>query len=64
MDQLGNVFRTYLSEVRASRLRSAQAMADELRRDGMSKTEIEEMLFANGFESEVIKEVIGKIKKT
>jgi hypothetical protein len=57
MDSLGKVLREYLRQKRADDVREARAMAKEMRVDGMSSAQLEEMLFASGFSSDVVEEV-------
>lgn len=61
MDILGRVVRDYLKQVHADSVRSASALAMELRAEGMVKDQVKEMLYASGFESEVIRDVLSEI---
>lgn len=59
MDKLGRVARDFLAMEHANNVRNAKALASELRSEGMTRGQIEEMLHASGFESSVILEALG-----
>jgi hypothetical protein len=61
MDQLGDVFRQYLKQIRSEQVRRAQAMSLELRRAGTSRPQIEELLYASGYEPSIVEEVLEQI---
>ena len=48
MDVLGNVIRDFLKEKHASMVRTAVSLAMDLKRDGMTDNQIDEMLCATG----------------
>jgi len=62
MDPLGAIARNFLKEAHARNVRNAVSLATELRREEkMTNEQIEEMLYASGFEEVVIAEAINKI---
>jgi SOS response regulatory protein OraA/RecX len=61
MDQLGEVIRNQLKQVRANNVHNARVLAMDLRSEGMTKDQIEEMLYANGFEGDIIDEAIQSV---
>ena len=54
MDKLGQVFRDLARAAREREVRSAAALAEMLRKDGLTNAQVEEMLYANGFNGEVV----------
>ena len=61
MDPLGNVVRELLRRQRDDIVRTASNLADELRNEGMDRSQVEEMLFASGFESDVVAEALESL---
>jgi len=62
MDPLGNVFREFFKTVHADNVRNAVSLAAELRDDeGMHDDQIEEMLYASGFENDVVTEAMSNL---
>lgn len=62
MDPLGNVVRDFLKKAHADNVRNAVALGSELRSDeGMNDDQIEEMLFASGFDAQVVVEAMEGI---
>ena len=62
MDVLGNVIRDFLKEKHASMVRTAVSLAMDLKRDGMTDNQIDEMLCATGYEAPVITEALASIQ--
>ncbi len=62
MDPLGNVVREFLKKAHADNVRNATSLAAELR-DGesMQDDQIEEMLYASGFEADVVTEAMSNL---
>jgi len=55
MDPLGNVVRDFLKQKHTENVRNAAALAQELRdEECMNNDQIEEMLYASGFDAVVI----------
>jgi aminopeptidase N len=55
MDPLGNVVRDFMKETHARNVRNAFSLAVELRKEeGMTDGQVEEMLYASGFEQDEI----------
>jgi hypothetical protein len=63
MDKLGQVFRDLARAARDSEVRSAASLAEMLRKDGLTNAQVEEMLFANGFESDVVSGAMEMLPK-
>lgn len=62
MDPLGTVVREFLKKARADNVRNAISLAAELRNEeGMKSNQIEEMLYASGFEADIIAEAMENI---
>lgn len=62
MDPLGNVVREFLKTQHATHVRNAVALAKELRvAEKMADDQIEEMLYASGFDAAVIAEALDNI---
>ncbi len=62
MDPLGNVIKDFLKKAHADNVRNAVSLAAELQDDeGMNNEQIEEMLFASGFDAHVIAEAMDNI---
>lgn len=61
MDPLGNVFRQLIKQARDESVRNATALALSLRKEGMKRPQIEEILYANGFEEGVIAEILHDV---
>lgn len=61
MDLLGNVFRELLKQARDESAKHAVRLAKELRKEGMNSSQIEEMLCASGFESDIIEEALREV---
>lgn len=58
MDLIGNVFKELLRQARDQSVKNANALADELIKDGMKIAQVEEMLQASGFENDIIDEAL------
>lgn len=58
MDPLGNAVRDMLRRQRDDMVRTASSLAEELKSEGMTSSQVEEMLFASGFESDVVSEAM------
>jgi hypothetical protein len=56
MDPLGNVFRELLKRTEEENLRNASSLAVELLKEGMDRSQIEEMLYANGFDEKIVRQ--------
>jgi hypothetical protein len=62
MDPLGDVVRNFMKEAHARNVRNAFSLAAELRKEeGMTDSQIEEMLYASGFEQDEIGEALNKL---
>ena len=61
MDPLGNVVRELMRRQHDDIVRTASNLADELKSEGMDKSQVEEMLFASGFEPDVVAEALAPI---
>lgn len=62
MDLYGNVIRDFLKQAHANNVRNAVSLGTELRQDeGMNDDQIEEMLYASGFDAIVIAEAMDSI---
>lgn len=62
MDRFGNVIRDFLKKAHSDNVRNAVSLGTELRLDeGMTDEQIEEMLYASGFEALVITEAMDNI---
>lgn len=61
MDMLGQVMRDFLKCAHDDAVRNARALAGELKAEGMTKSQIEEMLFASGFEAPIVREAMEQI---
>lgn len=61
MDPLGNVVRELLKQARAQRVKNATSLAGEFRKEGMTDSQIEEMLFASGFDDDVVDDAMKEI---
>ena len=58
MDKFGNVVRDFLKQAHATNVRNAAALASELRTEGMSSEQIEEMLFASDFDEQTVRDAM------
>jgi hypothetical protein len=58
MDKFGNVVRDFLKQAHATNVRNASALAGELRKEGMSGEQVEEMLFASGFDEQTVRDAM------
>jgi len=58
MDPLGNAVRDMLRRQRDDMVRTASSLAEELKSEGMTPEQVEEMLFASGFDSGVVSEAM------
>jgi hypothetical protein len=54
MDKLGQVFRDLARAALEREVRSASSLAELFRKDGMTSAQIEEMLYSNGFDHDVV----------
>ena len=61
MDPLGNVVREFMRRQRDDIVKTASALVGELQSEGMDRSQIEEMLFASGFETDVVAEALDSI---
>lgn len=62
MDRFGNVLRDFLKKAHADQVRNAVSLGTELRQEeGMTDEQIEEMLYASGFEADIIAEAMDNI---
>jgi hypothetical protein len=61
MDLLGNVIRNLVQDARARTVKTASKLAMSFAREGMNRDQIEEMLFAGGYESDIVYEVVDAI---
>lgn len=61
MDPLGKTVRNLLKQAHARQVKTARALADELLEEKMALDQVEEMLFASGFEYPVIDEVMASL---
>jgi hypothetical protein len=63
MDPLGNVMREFLRKAHVKNVKIARALADELLQEKMAMDQVEEMLYASGFEAVVIDEAMDSLPK-
>lgn len=63
MDLIGNTFRELFAQKHAESVRNASTLAKECSRDGMKPVEVEEMLYASGFEEDVVSTALAQIKE-
>lgn len=61
MDALGQTVRDFLQVYRKKQVLTASNLAKSLRKEGMVKTQIEELLYASEYEREVIDEVLQQV---
>ena len=61
MDPLGRITREYLKQQRTKELKTAIVLAKDLKREGMKTEQVEEMLYANGFDADVIDEAMSML---
>lgn len=61
MDPLGNVVRDFLKQAHARNVKNAVSLGMEFRDEGMTRDQIEEMLYASGFEAVVIADAMDAI---
>ena len=61
MDPLGNVIRDFLKKAHSDNVKNAVSLAMEFRDESMNDDQIEEMLYASGFDSMVIAEAMDSI---
>lgn len=63
MDLIGNTFKELFAQKHAESVRNASALAKECAKDGMRLSEVEEMLYANGFDQDVVDDTLTQIKE-
>lgn len=61
MDPLGKISREFLKQQRAKELKTATVLAKGLKSEGMKTEHVEEMLYANGFDADVIDEAMSML---
>lgn len=61
MDALGQTVRDFLQVYHKKQVLTASTLAKTLRKEGMSRDQVEEMLFAGDYENEVVEEVIQQL---
>lgn len=61
MDPLGKTVRDFLSRLHSDEVHTATNLAMELKKEGMNRGEIEEMLYASGYESEVVNDALENL---
>jgi hypothetical protein len=61
MDALGQTVRDFLQVYRKKQVLTASTFAKTLRKEGMSRDQVEEMLYAGDYEAEVVEEVLQQI---
>lgn len=62
MDPLGRTIRDFLTRLHGDQVQTATNLALELKKEGMSRGEIEEMLYASGYESEVVNDALADLR--
>jgi thymidine phosphorylase len=63
MNPLGNIMRDFLKQAHAKQVKMARALAEEFLQEKMAMDQIEEMLYASGFEAAVIDEAMDSLPK-
>lgn len=58
MDSLGNIIRSVLKEKEEETIRTARTLVFSLKKEGMDKQQIEEMLYFSNYEEDIIKKVL------
>lgn len=58
MDPLGRVVRELIQRQHEDIVRTATTLAVDLKADGMDDSQVEEMLFASGFDADVVAEAM------
>ena len=61
MDNFGNVIRNLMQDVHSRMVLNASSLASEMRREGMTRDQVEEMLYAEGFEQDIIEEAMSSL---
>jgi hypothetical protein len=61
MDLFGKVVREYLKQAEADSINNATALIDELLEEKMTKGQIREMLYASGFEKEIVEAAMRQV---
>jgi hypothetical protein len=61
MDALGQTVRDFLQVYRKKQVLTASTLAKTLRKEGMSRDQVEEMLYAGDYESAVVEEVVQQL---
>lgn len=61
MDPLGKIAREFLKQAHANQVRNALALSREFRKEGMNLNQVEEMLYASGFDEEVINDTLNRL---
>ena len=59
MDLLGKTVRELLKQSHSDAVRNAHSLAKELRKEGMKDSQVEEMLYASGFDADIVSEAIS-----
>ena len=62
MDQLGKTVRELLRAKHEKSVRGALLLAKMFQKEGMDKSQVEEMLFANEFEKEVVTDAMKRLE--
>jgi hypothetical protein len=61
MDALGQTVRDFLQVYRKKQVLTAATLAKTLRKEGMLRDQVEEMLYAGEYEEDVVTEVIQQV---
>jgi len=63
MDLLGKVIRNLLKQSRSEAIRNASSLAKGLRDEGMTDSQVEEMLFDSNFEQDIVSAALESMPK-
>ncbi len=61
MDPVGDIFKEYFEQARSNAVRNAFALGEEYIKDGMTAPQIREMLYASGFDGDIVKESVRRL---
>ena len=59
MDTFGNVIRNLMQDVHSRTVLNASSLASEWEREGMTRDQVEEMLYSEGFDQDIIEEAMS-----
>jgi len=64
MDALGQTVRDFLSDYRKKQVLTASTLARSLRKEGMDRSQVEEMLYGGEYDPDVVNEVLQQVFAT